>query len=734
VAVLGLRNLNQRPEAAWLQTALSELLGSELAAGERLRRVPAESVTRMKRDLSLPDGESLSAETLQKVRATLGVDYVIGGSYLALPGADGALRLDLTLQDAQSGDTLASVSQTGKEAELFDLVSRAGQVLRSRLGGPALSLDEAQSARRSLPASTETARLYAEGLQKLRIGDALGARDLLQQAAQADPEFPLTHAALADAYGHLGHVAEQQASAKRAFDASAGLPRTEQLQVEAQYRLTKREWPRAIELYRALVDFYPDSIEYGLQLATVQVKAARAEDALATLETLRKQARGAADDPNVDLEEAQALDLIGDFKREAAAGQRALDKAKALGARHLIARATFRLAYPTSAIGDRKRAMELATEAGRLFDELGDPLGSADAVMRRGNLAWAAGDLPSAEKLLSQSIELYRGLGAEHLLNGARVDHAGVLNDLGRYDDATKEYEEALAGARKLGNQKQETATMISLGQQLQNQGKMAEAEARLREGLDLARKIGKKNYEGVALESLGELRMDRGDPAGAAELEKQSVEVYTAIGDQTGVGNAKGKYARAKWWMGQPHADDYAAATAILSKLGEKTHLAGLQRYQAEVALDAGRLDEAESLARASVTALAAAQAREPEAYSKALLVRVLIAAGKLDEAQKLSAELMISRTDWTEVGVGIAAAELAAKQPAAARARLEKLLANPENASVTERLTARILLAQTERALGRTAAAQAQLKSVADEARKAHLIPLVKQATALR
>jgi tetratricopeptide (TPR) repeat protein/tRNA A-37 threonylcarbamoyl transferase component Bud32 len=736
VAVLGLRNLNQRPDAAWLSTALSELLSSELGAGERLRRVPAESVSRLKRDLSLPDGESLSAETLKRVRAMLDVDYVVGGSYLSLDGdgAGGALRLDLTLQDAQTGETLSSVSQTGRQSELFDLVSRAGAQLRGRLGNPTLSVDELESARHSLPSSTEAARAYAEGLEKLRLGDALTARDLLQKSAQAEPGFALTHAALADAWQQLGHTAEQQAEAKKALDAATHLPRSEQLEVEARYRVTMREWPRAIELYRALVDFYPDSIEHALKLADVQAKASRGQDSLATLTTLRKHSRAAGEDPRVDLQEAYTLDLLGEFKREVEVGERAVEKARSLGARHLYALALVRLAYPLSMVGERARAGQMAAEASRIFEEINDPVGRANAAERRASLAWKSGDLPSALELYRQAMELYAKQGAEHLRISVLLDHAGVLSDLGRWDEAQREYEELLADSRALGNKRAEANATIALGQQLENRGKLAEAEARLKEALEMCRAIGKRNAEGVTLESLSDVLLQRGDPPAAQEYANKAIEVYTAIGDQTGVGNALGKLARAKFWMGDASASaDYTKATALLDKLGEKAHLANVRREVAEVALEAGRLDEAESVARSSVAALAAAQAGVPEAWSQSILARVLCAAGKLTEARAVVDASLKSAADDADVALGAATLELALEQPAQARARLQKMLAGPGASFAVERLEGRLLLAEAELASGKTSTAHAQLTALVDEAKKSRYVIIARKAEGL-
>src|SRR5712691_7055217 len=127
VAVLGFKNLSGRPDEAWLSTALSEMLTTELAAGEKLRTIAGENVARMKIDLSLTDADSYAPDTLARIRKQLSSDYVVLGSYLALGKESGALlRLDLRLQDAAAGETLASVSEKGTEAQLDDLVMRTG--------------------------------------------------------------------------------------------------------------------------------------------------------------------------------------------------------------------------------------------------------------------------------------------------------------------------------------------------------------------------------------------------------------------------------------------------------------------------------------------------------------------------------------------------------------------------------------------------------------------------------
>ena len=62
----------------------------------------------------------------------------------------------------------------------------------------------------SLPLDPEAARFYALGVAKLRQFDVLAAKDLLEQAAEADPKFSTVHSMLARAWAQLGY--EQKAS------------------------------------------------------------------------------------------------------------------------------------------------------------------------------------------------------------------------------------------------------------------------------------------------------------------------------------------------------------------------------------------------------------------------------------------------------------------------------------------------------------------------------------------
>ena len=94
--------------------ALSEMLTTELAAGERLRTIPGENVTRMKTELALADADTYASETLTRIRQNLGADLVVTGSYVTVGAGDAStLRVDIRLQDSREGETLSLVSEMG---------------------------------------------------------------------------------------------------------------------------------------------------------------------------------------------------------------------------------------------------------------------------------------------------------------------------------------------------------------------------------------------------------------------------------------------------------------------------------------------------------------------------------------------------------------------------------------------------------------------------------------------
>jgi tetratricopeptide (TPR) repeat protein len=222
---------------------------------------------------------------------------------------------------------------------LLDIVTRIGARLRGRLGITGLSPAEAATVEASIPSNPAAVRLYAEGLDKLRLFDAQAARALLDQAVASDPTHPLAHSALALAWSSLGYDERARQSARRAYELSGSLAREDRMWVEGRYHEAMNEHGEAIKTYQALYGFFPDNLEYGLQLATAETAAGKGKEALETIDSLRRLPMPMKNDLRIDRAEAVAASALSDFKRQQAAAARAVAKGREQGARLLVASA-----------------------------------------------------------------------------------------------------------------------------------------------------------------------------------------------------------------------------------------------------------------------------------------------------------------------------------------------------------------------------------------------------------
>ncbi|HEX4440832.1 MAG TPA: tetratricopeptide repeat protein [Thermoanaerobaculia bacterium] len=595
IAVLGFRNTAGRPADAWMSTGLSEMLTTELAAGGKLRAIPSESVARMRVDLSLPEADTLAKDTLARVRQNVGADLVLLGSYLVLGTEPGSpVRVDLRLQDTTEGETLAVVSEKGAGNELDALIGRAGARLREKLELPAVSAREAQAVRASLPENTDAARLYAEGLAKLRVFDANGARELLEKAVAADPRHSLAHSALAAAWSSLGYDAKALAEARLALQTSDKLSRETRLLVEGRYRAMHDEWDRAIEIYRSLFTFFPDDVEYGLLLANAQTRSGHPNDALATLAGIRKASP--RDDARVDLTEAETARALSDFPRAEKAAMRAAAIASGQGARLGVANALLLEASARRNLGDAKKAMQSAEEARRLFDAAGDQGGVAAALNHIGNSQSDLGDLAAARKSYEGVLAVARRIGARRAEAGALDNIASIVGDEGDLGTARVLSDQALAIFREIGDRAGEATTLNNIGAALISRGDLEGARASFERAVPIYREIGDNGGLAIALNNIAEMEANQGDVAAAAKSYGEAIAIFRDSGQRS-----KSVYPLAGLAGTRLEAGDLAEARKMLDEAAEicrtsedRHELAFVLSGLGNVALEEDRLADA--------------------------------------------------------------------------------------------------------------------------------------------
>jgi len=687
LAVLPFQNLSGRADTAWVSTALPEMLTAELTAGGKLRTFPGENIARATADLKLTGKQTLAGDTLKHFRKYLGSDYVVLGSYLDQGSeSEGQVRIDLWLQDARTGEITATVSEKGSERDLDNLATRIGADLRQKLGVGEITASEAAVVRASLPSNSEAVRPYSEGLARLRLGDARTARDLLQRTVDADPNYALGHSALADAWEAMGYDDKAQEESKKARDLSASLSHEEQLWIEGKDWELNRKWDKAVEIYRTLVEFYPDNIEYGLHLAAAQKQGKTADEALATLAALQKLPAPDRDDPRIDLQRADVFDIKGAYKEQEAAAEAAAGRARDLGATLLLARALMLKARALEKQGKLEEAIHSAQEAANIFDTAGERGEVARALTLTGIVHFDQGNFPDAAEAYTRALGIQREIGDKRAAATTLNNLANALGEQGDLAGSIKMLNEALAVFRQVGDSHSAAAVLGSIAARTLQQGNLTEGKKMLEQALAASQQIGDQERASTALYNLGEVLRWQGDLKGARKMYEQAEALSKQLGDQSGVAYALYSLGDVSVAEGNLTAalDSYNQSIALRTQIGEKGNVAETQMGLAQLLFEDGDAIEAESTLRKAREEFRKEGIGDDEILADIALVRILLSEGKLEDAQKESAgvhDLLAKSQDFSvRLRAAIAEAQLtaAAGKPADAVRSLQTTVAS--------------------------------------------------------
>ena len=739
IAVLGFHNIFGRGDDAWLATAFSEMLSTELAGGEKLRLVSGEDVAHLRQASPWSQTDTLNQETAAHIGAALNSDLLVLGSYTILgPAGRGQLRLDVRLQDAKTGEILAEIAEIGSTQDLFDVVSRAGEKLRARIGVPPLGGSDQAGVLAALPLDREAARLYALGIARLRNFDVLAAKDLLQQATKADPKFSLGHAMLAQAWSELGYEQNRREEAKKALNLASDLPRAERMLVEGEYYESIGDHENAASTYRALFELFPDNLEYGLRLTTALTMAGHSSQATAVISQLRRLPSPVSDDPRIDLLEANAgptndparLVLIRSAEKKAKEQGKSLVYAQARKAECM------NLNY-----SDQPSAGPPACEdAYNLFLTLGNRAGAADSIRLMADGIGSQGHYEQAIATYQRALNVLEGMG-ENEKTGSILNNMAInFENEGRLDRAEQLYRQAMLHFEAAGNKTNQAVALVNIADILYSRGNLPGAEKTYRQVLDLDASADKAdpNYE---LYRLADLELSEGRVAQAREDAEQAV----AIG-----GRNQGAYqylTGAKAVLGEVFEaqGDFESARRqfqdsleIQQKIGALELIAGTQVEMGNLALDEDHPEKAEPVLRSAIAEFEKEKSDPAASNAYTLLSRALLMQGKLDESRKaLQRAIELSKTSSDPAlrlpaEIQAARLQISGSEPAisSARLRLRAVIANAKKLGYYNlECEARLVLAELD-LKSSPVSGRSELTALAGEARSHGMEFLAHQA----
>lgn len=554
------------PCPAWVPGALAEGLTAQLQAGGGVRAIGP-------RELGpLSHASGANAETLRKAfGADAVVEIACSGRGTDQAGADVRLRV---LSTRGTVGELASARVSGSSLAPTDLVAGAVQKLRDALGLPAADPVEAARARRSLPESSEVARMYIEGLGKSEVFDAEGARSLLEEVVRREPRFAPGHAALASALAYLGQQRDAETESALAAQNASSLPTEERLLVEADAAAARNAWADAIETYRAMAKVFPDRTDVRLKLVRAYVKAGHVHDARVAVDQLLKDGGADTGDPRVFLANAEVTNLEGDAAATVEAARRAATVAQAMGMPVVEGRAKLAECSAMAGGPDLAQTNDACIAAERLFDAAGDRADFIRVRVRRVYLMAIREDFDHAFQLAGDTLDLARRFGSHELASlalsmrldvsrrkgdlaagiedaraslaeadqsgmedlqaGAKQRLAGVLLDSGIREEARRQYEGSLAITLRTGSERATSVTYQNLSIYWMMEGDITQALRTATLALDTQQRIGDVFDQPWALEQVAQTEIEAGDADAARKHLEESLAMRTQRGHPT--------------------------------------------------------------------------------------------------------------------------------------------------------------------------------------------------------
>ena len=597
VAIVAFDNLANNRDAAWIGPAFVEMLGTDIALGGRMHLVPDVLVHDARNDLPVSLAAGFSPTDLGALRRRLATDFVVTGSYWAPRSPGAPVKLDLTVQDARSGVTIATLSRSASIDNLPDLVASIGADLRKTLGAPAQTESELRLAANAEPSTVDLMRRIGNALDALHHFDPSRARDELLQAVAQAPGYAPAYAYLSKAWAQLGYHDKALAASSQAMAHDADLPRSLQLAITAQNDEVRFDWPGAIASLRALDTLENGDPEVEFELVDVLSRSGNPAEAQRTLDDLRAKGGTIAADPRLELAAAQLAADHDDTLGRKAHAQRALALATARDQTGLVADAERQIGIALTS-SDAKGAEAALNHSIAAYRAVGNPRGEADDDRDLGNLL-SDTEPKRAQDEYRRSLAAFQALGDQNGIAAAYSDLGSVLWAQGDRDGARVAVENVLRIRRETGDAAGQAWALAAIAVEESDDSASDAAIAGFREAASIDARIGAHAHRGFSLYSLSDVLRLRGNLADAASVCAEAQAEYANVSDLSGKSLADFECAQIALDRGDVRGAQagIAVARASAARRRDLMGVGNADLTSGQIAMGEGRLADAAAL-----------------------------------------------------------------------------------------------------------------------------------------
>ena len=256
LAVLYFSNLSQDPSLNWLDRGLSEMLTTNLAQTQGLDVLSPERVQSSLQRLVKKGASEVDPAVAQAVARDVGADAFITGALLKVGPTQ--LRLDVRVQDTQSGQILESEKLDGEDIQnIFGMVDSLTARIAGRFAQGKAATGSAPSVEQSLTSNVEAYRHYQLGVQYQQRYLNRDAIREFTDAVRLDPQFALAYLHLSGNYAFIGDLRKADEVSQQVEKLQSRLPRHEQLLFQASQKIRARDLEGRVRALEAIVAEFP---------------------------------------------------------------------------------------------------------------------------------------------------------------------------------------------------------------------------------------------------------------------------------------------------------------------------------------------------------------------------------------------------------------------------------------------------------------------------------------------
>ena len=242
------------------RTMLANLLIADLTQSKYIRILGEDKLVNILGQLNQLDAQAYSSDVLKEVATLGGVNHVLQGAYAK---AGDEFRVNVTLQEARSGELIGSESVAGKgEASIFGMVDELTQKIKTdfKISKTQIASDIDKEIGKITTSSPEAYEYYSEGRKYHHSGDYRRSIELMEKAIAVDPEFAMAYRSMAMSYNNLGLFSERKKYIEKALELSDRLSDAERHQIQGDfYSDSEKTRAQAIEAFYKLLELYPEN-------------------------------------------------------------------------------------------------------------------------------------------------------------------------------------------------------------------------------------------------------------------------------------------------------------------------------------------------------------------------------------------------------------------------------------------------------------------------------------------